>query len=70
MIGISLVQSFLVESKGHSNACRGEGGSLGVVGEADFQLQGAGAPWASNSDETAYRALVSLGHTELDLELQ
>lgn len=43
---------------------------MGVVGEADFELQGAGAPWANNSDKTAYPALVSLGHTELDLGLQ
>lgn len=61
------MQSFLVESKGHSNACRGGGGSLGVVGEADFQLQGASAPRVSNSDKTAYRALVSRSHTELVL---
>lgn len=35
------------------------GGSLRVVGEADFQLLGSGDPWASNSDKIAYTALVS-----------
>lgn len=58
------MQSFLIESKGHSNAYGGRGGgdlggSLRVVGEADFQLLGSGDPWASNSDKIAYTALVS-----------
>lgn len=69
------MQSFLVESKGHSNAWGGGGlgGSLPVVGEADFQLQGSGDPWASNSNKIAYTALVSRRahwHTELVLGLR